>query len=204
MALRLGEILEFMMLSRVSLPLIRLVRQPMHVFHTLMPCLLLLPVHLLPPQLHVALHAHQLMLVCACMMMAHLCMVLAIQVVLVASCLCRGPPVTTRTIRRRTRVGLRVPREGGVPKVGFRSVSRRWWQGYILGWPAVYGGRLQVHFPGGNQALVQDRSREAPSHLPSTRGFLTPGSRHLNVGWASSNQWAGRRCVTPHVRGFGC
>ena len=61
-----------MMLSRVSLPLIRLLRHPMHVSHTLMPCLLLLPVHLLPPQLRVALHAHLLLL---------------------ASCLCRGPPV---------------------------------------------------------------------------------------------------------------
>ena len=37
-----------------------------------------------------------------------------------------------------------------------------------------------------------------------TRRFPTPDSRHLDVGWASGNQWAGRRRVTPDVRGFGC
>ena len=86
-------------------------------------------------QLHVALHAHLLLLVCACMMMAHLCTVLAIQVVLVASCLCRGPPVTAWTIRVRTRVGLRVPRAQGGSKVGVPVrpkicvLSQRWRQG---------------------------------------------------------------------------
>ena len=35
-----------------------------------------------------------------------------------------------------------------------------------------YGGRLQVHFPGGNQALVPGQIREVWSHLPSTRRFL--------------------------------
>ena len=80
----------------------------LHVSHTLMRCLLLLLVHLLP-QLHFARLAHLLLLVCACMMMAHLCMVLVIQVVLVASCLCRGPPVTAWIIRGWTRLGYRVP-----------------------------------------------------------------------------------------------
>ena len=61
---------ELMTVSR----LIRLVRHPMHVSHTLMRCLLLLLVHLLS-QLHFALLAHLLLLVCACMMMTHLCMV---------------------------------------------------------------------------------------------------------------------------------
>ena len=36
------------------------------------------------------------------------------------------------------------------------------------------------------------------------RRFLTPNSRRLDVGWAPSNPWAGRRCVLLHDRGFGC
>ena len=36
------------------------------------------------------------------------------------------------------------------------------------------------------------------------RRFLTPDSRHLDVGWASGSPWAGRMCVKPHGRGFGC
>ena len=36
-----------------------------------------------------------------------------------------------------------------------------------------------------------------------TRRFLTPDSRHLDVGWASGNQWAGRRCVPLHGRDLG-
>ena len=44
---------------------IRLVRHLVHVFRTLMSCLLLLLVHLLPPLLHVALHLHLLLLGCA-------------------------------------------------------------------------------------------------------------------------------------------
>ena len=95
---------EFMTVSRLS----RLVRHPMHVSHTLMRCLLLLL-----PQMPFAPLAHLLLLVCACMMMTHPCML--------------------HTIRGRTR--FRVPREGGVPKVGFpvRSkicvLSQRWRQG---------------------------------------------------------------------------
>ena len=30
--------------------------------------------------------------------------------------------------------------------------------------------------------------------------FASPGC----VDWTSSNRWAGRRCVKPHSRGFGC
>ena len=30
------------------------------------------------------------------------------------------------------------------------------------------------------------------------------GSRHLDVDWALGNRWAGRRCVKPHIREFGC
>ena len=50
----------------------------------------------------------------------------------------------------------------------------------------------------------QARSREVWSHLPSTRRFLVSDSCHVDADWTSGNQWAGRRCVEPHVRGFGC
>ena len=42
------------------------------------------------------------------------------------------------------------------------------------------------------------------THLPSTRRFLIPSSCHLGADWASGNRWAGRRCVKPQSRGFGC
>ena len=74
----------------------------------------------------------------------------------------------------------------------------------MFGRLAVYGGRLQVHFLGGNQALVPGSKGLVWSHLPSTWRFLIPDSSHLDVDWASGNQWAGRRCVEPHGRGFGC
>ena len=39
---------------------------------------------------------------------------------------------------------------------------------------AGYGGRLQVHFPVGNQAQVPGDTGKVRSHLPSTRRFLIP------------------------------
>ena len=42
------------------------------------------------------------------------------------------------------------------------------------------------------------------THLPSTRRFLVSNSCHLDADWTSDKQWAGRRCVVPHERGFGC
>ena len=62
---------------------------------------------------------------------------------------------------------------------------------------------MQVPFPGGNQAQEPGQVREVWSHLPSTRRFLVSNSCHLGADWASGNQWAGRRCVEPHSRGFG-
>ena len=75
-----------------------------------------------------------------CLLLLHMrmrrsCTVLAIQVVLVSSCLCRGPPVTAWIIRGRTRVGFRVPRAQRLSKVGFPVrpkiffLSQRWRQG---------------------------------------------------------------------------
>ena len=95
-------------------------------------------------------------------------------------------------------------------KVGFLAwpkicvLSQRWRQGLIFGQPAVYGSRLQVLFPGGNQAQVPGVSGKVRSHLPSTRRFLVSNSCHLDTDWTSGNRWAGRRCVEPHDRGFGC
>ena len=83
-------------------------------------------------------------------------------------------------------------------------LSQRWRQGLIFGWLVVVGGRLQVLFPGSNQAQVPGRSREVWSHLPSTRRFLVSNSCHLDTDWTSGNQRTGRRCVKPHSRGFGC
>ena len=86
------------------------------------------------------------------------------------------------------RVKLSVPREGGVPKLGFPvrpkicALSQRWRQGYIFGRLAVYGGRLQDHFPGGNQAFVPGSKGLVWSHLPSTLRFLIPDSCHLGRG----------------------
>ena len=66
------------------------------------------------------------------------------------------------------------------------------------------GVRGQVHFPGSNQAQVPGRSREVWSHLPSTLRLLVSSSCHLDTDWTSGNRWAGRRCVEPHGREFGC
>ena len=63
---------------------------------------------------------------------------------------------------------------------------------------------VRVPFPGGNQAQVPGVSGMVRSHLPSTRRFLVSNSCHLDTDWKSGNRWAGRRCVEPHGRGFGC
>ena len=48
-------------------------------------------------------------------------------------------------------------------------------------------GRLQVHFPGGNKALVPGKAREVWSHLPSTRRFLILCLCHLDQARESGN-----------------
>ena len=67
--------------------------------------------------------------------------------------------------------------------------------------PTMYGGRLQVHFP---EVQVPGGSGKVRTHLPSTRKFLIPNLCHLGADRASGNRWAGRRCVKPHGREFGC
>ena len=70
--------------------------------HVLGLRLLLLLHLLLPPFLLVHLPL-VLVVLCTRVALCHPCMAQVIQVVLVASCLCRGPPVTAWTIRGRTR-----------------------------------------------------------------------------------------------------
>ena len=77
-------------------------------------------------------------------------------------------------------------------------------QGPLVNLTYRWGGSLQVHLPGGNQAQVPGGSGLVRSHLPSTRRFLVSNSCHLDVDWAPGNRWAGRRCVEPHCRGLGC
>ena len=107
-------------------------------------------------------------------------------------------------------VSLQGPRGGRGSKREFPVrpkicvLSQRWRQEQIFGPRAVYGSRLQVHFPGGNQAQEPGRSGEVWSHLPSNRRFLVSNSCHLDTDWTSGNQWARRICVEPHGREFGC
>ena len=50
----------------------------------------------------------------------------------------------------------------------------------------------------------QEGQGKVRSHLPSTRRFLVSNLCHLDADWTSGNRWAGRRCVEPHGREFGC
>ena len=90
----------------------------LHVLHShLLHALLLVHAYLvvllmLAHLLDVQMLRHLVVVVRACMLVARSCTVHAIQVVLMASCLCIGPPVTAWTYV------ARVPRRGRVPKVG--------------------------------------------------------------------------------------
>ena len=78
--------------------------------------------------------------------------------------------------------------KGGVPVwPKICALSQRWRQGQIFGRLAVYGDRLQVHFLGGNRALVPGQTREVWSHLPSTRRFLILCLCHLDRARESGN-----------------
>ena len=90
-----------------------------HLLHALLLVHAYLVVLLMLAHLFVVLLlVHLVVVVCACMMVARSCTVHTIQVVLVVSCLCRGPPVTAWTYV------ATVPRGGRVPKVGFWSDRR--------------------------------------------------------------------------------
>ena len=110
---------------------------------------------------------------------------------LVVSCQCRGPPTAVWVVVDR------VPRAGGVPKVGspvrpkIYVLSQRWSRGKFSAGRLGTGGRLQVHFPVANQALVPGGSGKVQSYLPSTQRFLIPKTSHLGADWVSGNQWAG-------------
>ena len=53
-------------------------------------------------------------------------------------------------------------------------------------------------------AAAAPHSRSTVARLPSTRRFRVSNSCHLDTDWTSGNRWAGRRCVEPHGREFGC
>ena len=148
-------------------------------------CLLFLLVHLLLVRTTFALHLLLLLFRCACMLVTHVHV----------------------SIRVRTRLVHRVPGGEG-SKVGFQSCRRfapclrggDW--GKISAGRRCTGGRLQVHFPGSNQAQVPGRSGEVRSHLPSTRRFLTPGSPGRGLGIRQSMGWT-KVCHTARSV-FGC
>ena len=78
--------------------------------------------------------------------------------------------------------------KGGVPdRQTICYLSQRWRQEKIFGRPAVHGGRLQVHFPGGNQAQVPGGALTPSLHaeVPGTQ-YVSPG-RGLGIkqsmGW---------------------
>ena len=124
---------------------------------------------------------------------------------------CRGPPVTAWIIRGRTRLGFRVPRAGRRVKGGVSSPAED-----LLPVSEVEAGvnfrpaggvREQVagSLPGRQPGTGTRQVREVlvtPSLHPEVPGiqFVSPGY----ADWASGNRWAGRRCVEPHGRGFGC
>ena len=110
-------------------------------------------------------------------------------------CLCRGPPVTAWTYVARVKRGRRVPKVGFPVQPKICSVSKVE-AGVIFRPAGSVRGQVVGYSPEG--------SGEVRSHLPSSRRFLVPNSRHLDVDWASGNQWAGRRCVIPLSRGSGC
>ena len=76
--------------------------------------------------------------------------------------------------------------------------SQRWRQGYIFGQLAVYGGRLQVHFPGRQPATGTRRVRGG-AVTPSSHSdvldteFVSPGRRlgiRQSMGWTKVCQTA--------------
>ena len=116
-----------------------------------------LGLRLLLSQLLVHLHL-VLLLPCTRVTLFHPCTLHLIQGELVVSCQCRGPLATVWVLVARVQPG------GTVPKVRFselaedlRPVSEVEAGGKFFGGPAVYGGRLQVLFPEGNQAQVPGR-----------------------------------------------
>ena len=123
--------------------------------------------------------------------------------VLVVCCPCANPPVTT------WRCVARVPRGGRVPKVGFPVWPKICFvseleAGVNFRPAGVVRGQVAGSIPRRQPGTCTRRVREVRSHLPSTRRFLVSNSCHLDTDWTSGNQWAGRRCVIPHDRGFGC
>ena len=62
-------------------------------------------------------------------------------------------------------------------------------------------GQVAGSIPGKQPGTGTRRVRES---AVTPRRFLVSNSCHLDTDWTSGNRWAGRRCVEPHCRGFGC
>ena len=57
---------------------------------------------------------------------------------------------------------------------------------------------------GGVRGLVAGSREGAVTPSLHPGGSWYPNSCHLDTDWTSGSRWAGRRCVEPHDRGFGC
>ena len=110
------------------------------------------------------------------------------------------------TVRVRGPTGTRRCAEGGGsgPSEDFAPYLRGGGRGKFSAGRRCTGAGCRFTSQEGNQAQVPGNKGLVRTHLPCTRRFLTPDPRHLDADWTSGNQWAGRRCVEPHDRGFGC
>ena len=65
-------------------------------------------------------------------------------------------------------------------------------------------GQVVVHTPARRPGPGSTRSGGCGHSFPPPGGSRYPNSCRLGVDWVSGNRWAGRRCGTHHVPGFGC
>ena len=113
----------------------------------------------------------------------HLCMIVhLIQGVLVVCCLCANPP------SYHLDVCSQVPGGEGVPKVGFPVRPKICVEaGTIFGRPSEAGCRFTSQ-EATRHRYQAARGRCGHTFFPPPGRFLTPNSRHLDVGWTSGNQ----------------
>ena len=126
--------------------------------------------------------------------------------VLVVCCLSANPPVITWMCVVRVPVGGRGSKRGfSGPAEDLRPVSEVECRGKIFGWPAVYGGRLQVHFPGGNQAQVPRQVRRG-AVTPSLHPEVLDTSIHVTWTWVGHQAINGLHEGVSHrtIGGYGC
>ena len=149
-----------------------------------------------------------LLLLLSCHLLVHVLLVLLVLCTRVT--LCHPCMMCMHKIRGRTRVVFKVPGEEAEQRRGFRS-GRRFASCLRGGGRGKFSAGRRCTGAGcrfTSQEATRHRNQagqgEVWTHLPSTRRFLVSNSCHLDADWTSDNQWAGRRCVVPHDRGFGC